>query len=98
MIIEQEVKQKRWFHVWCCECKDRTMRPRGSKIKEGCGLWSVYASKHNWEDKRLQPKCEFCNRKKNLHPNSCKVYVKETRHDALEMQNILNSLIRGRDQ
>lgn len=73
----------RHYHVWCCECRDKTMKPNGKKIREGCGKWSIYSSKHRYDEISLLPKCEFCNRKKRLNKNTSKVYMFHTRNDAL---------------
>ena len=87
--------KKRYYHVWCCDCRDKTMRPRGKPIKPGCGLWSVYSSKHHYYEVRLQPKCEFCDRKKNLRPDHSKVYVVHTRGEAIQNQEMMNGMARG---
>mgnify|MGYP003640909675 CR=1 FL=1 len=88
--LEMKTKQgyvlrpkNRHYHVWCCECRDKTMKPLGQPIKDGCGKWSIYASKHRYDEVNLLPKCEFCNRKKRLNKSTSKVYIFDTRNDAL---------------
>lgn len=94
MIEKFEIRTKRNYHVWCCECRDKTMRPLGKPIKDGCGQWSVYASKHRYDEVPLLPKCEFCNRKKRLNKKTSKVYRFDTRIDAIRHQEAMNTLRR----
>ena len=85
-------KSARNYHVWCCECRDPTMRPNGKKIREGCGLWSVYSSKHRYDEVSLLPRCEFCTRKKRLNRKTSKVFRFETRYEAIRHQEMMNRL------
>ena len=87
-------KNVRNYHVWCCELRDKTMRPRGKKIRDGCGHWSVYSSKHRYDEVSLLPRCEWCQRKKRLNKNTSKVFRFESRHEALKHQALMESIRR----
>lgn len=52
-----ENEQARFFHAWKCEISDQRHRPNGRRQEEGCGRWSVYASKHPEADGSLMATC-----------------------------------------
>jgi len=85
------ITQKRNYFVWKCECKDKTMRPMGRAISEGCGKWNTVSSKHQLGEGEVMPRCAFCGRKKRLTVKNTQVYRFDDRTDAMDHEDRLNS-------
>lgn len=83
--------QKRNYFVWQCMCNDKTMRPRGRAISEGCGKWNTVSSKHRLGEAEIMPRCAFCSRKKRLTKYLTQVYRHDNREEAIEHECRLNS-------
>ena len=81
------------YFVWKCECKDKTMRPRGRAIKEGCLKWNTVSSKHRLGEAEIMPRCAYCNRKKRLTPSNTDVYRFDDRDDAIDHEERLNGSV-----
>ncbi|MDB2568782.1 hypothetical protein N9Y01_01970 [Candidatus Poseidonia alphae] len=80
----------RTFIAWSCK-KVREARPLGMKQREGCGEWSVKASKHRLgEVEHLQANCPSCGRRSRLNPRTRQCYEYTTREAAQQMADILN--------
>lgn len=80
----------RVFHAWACVTV-RHARPAGKKQREGCGKWSVKASKHRLGmTSHLQANCPHCGRRARLNRATRKVYTYETRDAALTHCKALN--------
>jgi hypothetical protein len=77
------------FFAWRCEVVRTEMRPFGRAQREGCGLWSVKASKYPLGHKHLQANCD-CGRRSRLNMKTRRVYAYESREDAEQHCHALN--------
>jgi len=100
---EEDEGSPRYHYRWCCETRDTAMRPRGMKMSDGCGHWSVYSSKHRLHEVVLGEegmpntwpsatcKNPQCPRKGRLNPNSKDLRWYATRQQAQAEADRLNN-------
>ena len=86
---ENHDSTSRNFFAWRCEVVRTEMRPFGRPQREGCGLWSVKASKYPLGHKHLLSDCD-CGRRSRLNPTTRKVYAYESREAAEQHCEALN--------
>lgn len=109
MLSKEQQQRGRNYFVWKCECKDKTMRPRGRAISEGCGKWSTVSSKYRLKDLdiiknskgkavEIMPTCNHCDRKKRLTKYLTNVFRFDDREEAIEHECRMNDLfVKGVD-
>lgn len=93
-----ESSDQRLYIAWCCETV-RHARPLGRAQKEGCGLWSVKATKHRLgANAHLQANCPACKRRARLNPFTRRVYSYSSREAATAHCRALNENLQGGSQ